>query len=102
VKGGWVHRKKRLRSDRYHDDQSEERNPMGYVTNKDVGGTTVLFFFTPVELYYGLKNTAVIKCNIPNRARQGFYEFLCNYVIFPQIFCIHSTKDISSNILQAS
>jgi hypothetical protein len=28
-KGGWVHGKKGITSDRYHDDEDEEKNPMG-------------------------------------------------------------------------
>jgi hypothetical protein len=27
--GGWVHGKKKLKNDRDHNDQGEERNPMG-------------------------------------------------------------------------
>jgi hypothetical protein len=33
----------RLKNDRYHDDQGEEMNPMGYVPNKGTNGTTILF-----------------------------------------------------------
>jgi hypothetical protein len=42
--GGSI-RKKRIMSGRYHDNQGEERNPMGYVPNKGVGGTTILSLF---------------------------------------------------------
>jgi hypothetical protein len=44
-KGGWVHEKNRLKSDRYHCNQDRERNPMVEVPNKGVNGTTILFFF---------------------------------------------------------
>jgi hypothetical protein len=36
--------KKRLTSKWYHNDQGKERNPMGYVTNTGVDGTTILVF----------------------------------------------------------
>jgi hypothetical protein len=53
--------KKYLENERYHYDQGEERNPMGQVYNKGVGGTTILFFLTPMELYSDLNNTAMVK-----------------------------------------
>jgi len=34
--------KKKVKNDRYHGDQGKERNPMGYVSNKGVGRTTIL------------------------------------------------------------
>jgi hypothetical protein len=38
-KGGWVHRKNRLKSDRYHYNQDRERNQIVEVPNKGVSGT---------------------------------------------------------------
>jgi hypothetical protein len=35
--------RKRLMREGYHGDQCEERNPMGYVPNKGVSGTTIFF-----------------------------------------------------------
>ena len=43
---GWVGpQKKNIRSDIYHNDQVEERNPMGYVPNKGASGTAIPFCF---------------------------------------------------------
>jgi hypothetical protein len=50
--------KKRVRSteekwqknDRYHGDQGKERNPMGYVSNKGAGGTTIFLLLQSYTL----------------------------------------------------
>jgi hypothetical protein len=43
-RGGWVHMKKMLKIEGYHCDQNEERNAMGYVTNKGSNRPRLIFF----------------------------------------------------------
>jgi hypothetical protein len=42
-KGGQVHKKIRIKNDRYQYNQYKERNPMVEVLNKGASGTSILF-----------------------------------------------------------
>jgi hypothetical protein len=49
------------KNDKDECDKGKEMNPMEYVSTNGEKKSK-LFFFTPAELYSGLKNTAVMKC----------------------------------------
>jgi hypothetical protein len=61
---GRVGSKRFLKEDRYECDKGKEINPMEYVSNNGASKSRLVFFFffTHVELHFGLKNISVMKC----------------------------------------